>query len=173
MWNALKKIPGFRFPKEGASGDASGVFWAPNSRSSVTQRRSFSRTGHHDYDDGPASRENFHLLPAHRVTQIILSASEDGDVWAADGVRYTPRDGDMPETAWEVRARREVIVSAGSAHTPQVLQRSGVGPRHILEAAGAEVKVELPGVGENFQDHMNFAISYSCEFIRHQYQSVR
>lgn len=78
----------------------------------------------------------------------------------------------MPEAAWEVRAKREVIISAGSAHTPQVLQRSGVGPRHILEAAGAEVKVELPGVGENFQDHMNFAISYSCEFFERAGQSV-
>jgi choline dehydrogenase-like flavoprotein len=67
----------------------------------------------------------------------------------------------MPETVPEVRARKEIIISAGTAHTPQVLQRSGIGPKHILEAAGAQVKVELPGVGENFQDHMNFMISYN------------
>lgn len=93
-------------------------------------------------------------------------ATTDGEgSWVADGVRYTPRDGEMPESAWEVRAKREVIVAAGSAHTPQVLQRSGIGPRHILQAAGAEVKVNLPGVGENLQDHMNFAISYNCAFL--------
>lgn len=163
MWNAFKKIPGFRFPKEGASGDASGVYWAPNSRDPSTERRSFARTGH--YDNGPSSRENFHLLPAHRVTQIILSES-DSDDWTADGVRFTPRDGQMTGPAREVRAKREVIVAAGTAHTPQVLQRSGIGPRPILEAAGAEVKVELPGVGENFQDHMNYAISYRCSSFK-------
>lgn len=166
MWNAFKKIPGFRFPKEAAAGDASGVYWAPTSMDPTTQRRSFSRTGHYEKEGGPAGRSNFHLLPAHRVTQVLLSpssTSDDDDDWTADGVRYTPRDGDMPETVPEVRAKREIILAAGSVHTPQVLERSGIGPRPILEAAGAEIKVELPGVGENFQDHMNFAISYKCE----------
>jgi choline dehydrogenase-like flavoprotein len=163
MWNALKRIPGLRFPKEGASGDASGVYWAPTSRDPYTERRSFSRTGHYEKENGPAFRKNFHLLPAHRVTHVTLSSPPKGDkLWVADGVRFAPRDGPMPSTAPEVRARREIVISAGSAHTPQVLQRSGIGPKHILEAAGAKVKVELPGVGENFQDHMNFAISYTC-----------
>ena len=162
MWNAFKKIPGFRFPKEGAGGDASGVFWAPNSRDPATERRPYAKPGHYANENGPATRENFHLLPAHRVTQVILSPVDGNGVdWSADGVRYVPRDGEMPEEAWAVRARKEIIVSAGTAHTPQVLQRSGIGPRHILEAAGAEVKVELPGVGANLQDHMNFAISYN------------
>jgi choline dehydrogenase-like flavoprotein len=162
MWNAFKKIPGLRFPKEGASGDASGIYWAPTSRSPYTERRSFARTGHYDNEGGPASRENFHLLAGHRVTHVMLSPPADGESdWSADGVRYTPRDGDMPDSAFEAKAKREIVVSAGSAHTPQVLQRSGIGPRPVLEAAGAEVKVELPGVGENFQDHMNFAISFN------------
>ncbi|KAI9870992.1 MAG: hypothetical protein M1823_008579, partial [Watsoniomyces obsoletus] len=72
-----------------------------------------------------------------------------------------PRDGKAPDTAWVVRAKREVVISAGTAHTPQVLQRSGIGPRKILEAAGVEWKIDLPGVGENFQDHMNFGITYT------------
>ncbi|KAH7309838.1 hypothetical protein B0I35DRAFT_440706 [Stachybotrys elegans] len=163
MWNAFKKIPGFRFPQEGAGGDASGVFWAPNSRDPATERRSYAKSGHYTNEDGPATRDNFHLLPGHRVTQLILSSLDEGAGadWLADGVRFVPRDGEMPEEAWAVRARREVIISAGTAHTPQVLQRSGIGPHHILEAAGVEVKVELPGVGTNLQDHMNFAISYT------------
>jgi choline dehydrogenase-like flavoprotein len=167
MWNAFKKIPGFRFPKEGAGGDASGVYWAPTSRDPYTERRSFARTGHYENEDGPESRENFQLLAGHRVTQVLLTppsdAGDSDDDWVATGVRFTPRDGEMPETVPEVRARKEIIISAGTAHTPQVLQRSGIGPKHILEAAGAQVKVELPGVGENFQDHMNFMISYNCQ----------
>jgi choline dehydrogenase-like flavoprotein len=162
MWDAFKKIPGYRFPEEAAAGDASGIYWTPNSINPHTERRSFARTGH--YDGEPERRDNFHLLPAHRVTQLLLTESSESDSWIAEGVRFTPRDGDMPDMPREVRAKREVIVAAGAAHTPQVLQRSGIGPRGVLEAAGAEVKVELPGVGENFQDHPNVAMSYRCTF---------
>jgi choline dehydrogenase-like flavoprotein len=72
--------------------------------------------------------------------QVILSPSADAnraDAWMPDGVRYTPRDGHMPESAFEVRARRDLIIAAGTPHTPQILQRSGIGPRHVIEAAGA------------------------------------
>jgi choline dehydrogenase-like flavoprotein len=171
MWNALKKIPGLRFPKEGASGDASGVYWAPTSRDPRTERRSFSRTGHYDNEDGPASRDNFHLLPGHRVTQVILNPPQNNDdgslPWSAGGVRFMPRDGEAPEEAFQVAAKREVVLAGGSAHTPQILQRSGIGPKNVLQAAGVEPKVVLPGVGENFQDHMNFAITYN---FRKSYQ---
>lgn len=50
-------------------------------------------------------------------------------------------------------ARLEVILSAGAVHTPQILQLSGIGPRDLLESAGIDVLVDLPGVGYNFQDH--------------------
>jgi|SRR5687767_13074544 choline dehydrogenase-like flavoprotein len=160
MWNAFKQIPGYRFPKEAAGGDASGIYWTPNSINPKTERRSFARTGH--YDGEPAKRDNFHLLPAHRVTQLLLSQPFNSSDWVAEGVRFTPRDGDMPEKPREVRAKKEVIVAAGAVHTPQVLQRSGIGPRGVLEAAGAIVKVELPGVGENLQDHPNLGMSYRC-----------
>lgn len=163
MWDAFKQIPGYRFPKEAASGNASGVCWTPNSINPNTERRSFARTGH--YEGEPATRGNFHILPAHRVTQLLLSPSSDSDDWVAEGVRLAPREerNDMSKKLREVRARKEVIVAAGAVHTPQVLQRSGIGPRGVLEAAGAEVKVELPGVGENLQDHPNLGISYQCK----------
>ncbi|KAH7313723.1 GMC oxidoreductase-domain-containing protein [Stachybotrys elegans] len=46
-------------------------------------------------------------------------------------------------------------------HTPQVLERSGIGARDVLEAAGVDVKVELPGVGWNFQSHNSFSVNYT------------
>lgn len=159
IFNAFKQLPWLHFPKEAAGGDATGVYWCPTSRDPATERRSYAKTGH--YDNGAAQRPNFHLFPGHRVTQVILS--EDNKV--AEGVRITPRDGPMPDTAWEVKAKREIVLSAGSVHTPQVLQRSGIGPRHILEAAGAVVRVELPGVGYNLQDHMNFGIGFTCGLL--------
>lgn len=45
------------------------------------------------------------------------------------------------------------IISAGAIHTPQILQRSGIGPADLLGRAGIEVISDLPGVGYNFHDH--------------------
>lgn len=57
-------------------------------------------------------------------------------------------------------ARREVILSAGALQSPQLLLLSGVGPADQLEAHGIPVVHDLPGVGENLQDHPDFGFSY-------------
>ncbi|SPN99988.1 related to alcohol oxidase [Cephalotrichum gorgonifer] len=162
VWDAWRTIEGVEFPKEHGDGNATGLIWCPNSIDPSDRTRSYSRRGH--YDNGANERTNFHLLPAHRATKVVLEEVEGAEdrTHRAVGVHIAPRDGDM----WEdgprlVRARREVVVSAGSVHTPQVLQRSGVGPRDVLEAAGVEVKVELPGVGFNLQDHAHYTISFN------------
>ena len=54
----------------------------------------------------------------------------------------------------EVRAAREVVLSAGAIGSPQILQLSGIGPAAHLQANGIEVVADLPGVGENLQDHL-------------------
>ncbi len=56
----------------------------------------------------------------------------------------------------EARARREVIVSAGSINSPQLLKLSGIGPAAELGEHGIGVVADLPGVGENLQDHLEF-----------------
>ena len=61
-----------------------------------------------------------------------------------------------------VRARREVILSAGSIGSPMILQLSGVGPAEVLQAAGVPVIHELPGVGENLQDHLEVYFQFRC-----------
>jgi choline dehydrogenase len=75
----------------------------------------------------------------------------------AVGVRYE-RGG----RSHEVRARREVILCAGSINTPQLLKLSGVGPARELAGCGIEVVHELPGVGENLQDHLEFYFQVAC-----------
>jgi len=68
----------------------------------------------------------------------------------AVGVSYVRRRGG---TAVEVRARREVILSAGTVNTARLLQISGVGPAALVGELGVHMVHELPGVGENFRDH--------------------
>src|SRR5271166_4575416 len=59
-----------------------------------------------------------------------------------------------------VRARREVLLAGGSINSPQLLQLSGVGPGGLLRSHGISVVHDLPGVGENLQDHLNSRVVY-------------
>jgi choline dehydrogenase-like flavoprotein len=166
MWDAFKTIPGVDFPREHAAGQAVGVFWCPNSIDPSTRTRSYAKLGHHDNAGGASSRSNFHLLPGHRVIQLVMGERVDAskNTWVAGGVLITPRDGAMPaDGPLKIFAKREIVLSAGTIHTPQVLQRSGIGPRDVLQAAGAKVRLELPGVGWNMQDHMHYQIAFKCK----------
>lgn len=73
----------------------------------------------------------------------------------ATGVEY--RRGDRIEA---VRARREVIVSAGAFGTPQILMASGVGPGAHLRSLGIAPVLDVPGVGQNLQDHISALLIY-------------
>ncbi|MCW8205823.1 choline dehydrogenase [Verminephrobacter aporrectodeae subsp. tuberculatae] len=75
----------------------------------------------------------------------------------AVGVRY--RQGGRMKMA---RARAEVLLSAGAIQSPQLLQLSGIGPRTLLDARGVPVVHELPGVGENLQDHLQIRLGFEC-----------
>ncbi len=76
----------------------------------------------------------------------------------AVGVEYTHRSG----AAQTVRAR-EVILCGGAINSPQLLQLSGVGNADELRALGIDVVHDLPGVGENLQDHLEVYIQYACK----------
>src|SRR5947209_8210533 len=62
----------------------------------------------------------------------------------------------------EVRARREVILSGGAINSPQLLMLSGVGPADDLRPHGIEIVADLPGVGQNLQDHLELYVQYEC-----------
>lgn len=64
-------------------------------------------------------------------------------------------------TSFTVRAGREVILSAGALHSPQILQLSGVGPASLLQDKGIQVLHDLPGVGENLMDHVQYGRIYT------------
>jgi choline dehydrogenase-like flavoprotein len=58
-----------------------------------------------------------------------------------------------------------VILSAGAVHTPQILEFSGIGDPAVLSKYDIPVVINLPGVGNNFQDHPYVGVVYYCKFI--------
>lgn len=97
----------------------------------------------------PAVRRGGVELRAQAHAEAILFEGR-----RATGVRYT-----QAFRVHEVRARREVIVSAGTLNTPKLLQLSGIGPARLLQALGLPVVHDLPGVGENLRDHFTVRIA--------------
>ncbi|KAL1873986.1 hypothetical protein VTK73DRAFT_637 [Phialemonium thermophilum] len=97
------------------------------------------------------SRSNYDLLVRHKVTRVVYDD--------ADTERKGPPKVEIKSLASNstvtllATAKLEVIISAGAIHTPQILQRSGIGPAALLKEAGIPLVVDLPGVGYNFQDH--------------------
>jgi choline dehydrogenase len=99
-----------------------------------------------------AHRPNLTVLTGWRADRVLL----DGD--RATGVAL--RRG--RETA-ELQAGREVILSAGTIGTPHLLLLSGIGPADHLRATGVSVQHDLPGVGENLQDHFVASLMFRTE----------
>ncbi len=97
-------------------------------------------------------RKNLRVVTNALTRRIILSNK------VATGVEY--QIGDRVHT---VAANKEVILSAGSVGSPQLLQISGIGPGAVLKAVGVEVIHNLPGVGENLQDHLEFYFQFRCK----------
>jgi choline dehydrogenase len=79
------------------------------------------------------------------------TSSRSGPTLTVTGVEFAPDAQSQRQT---VRATREVIVAAGAIHTPQLLMLSGIGPAEQLKYFGIQTLVDLPGVGNNLQDHM-------------------
>ena len=90
-------------------------------------------------------RDNVTVRTQAHATAIVFEGKR------AVGMRYSV--GGRGGEAFEVRARREVILSGGSYNSPQLLQLSGVGPAPLLQSLGIPVRHALPGVGEGLQDH--------------------
>jgi choline dehydrogenase len=108
------------------------------------------------------SAANAYLRPAMARTNLTVRTHALAtrilfDGRRAVGVRY--RRG---EALHEVLVRREVLVCAGPVNSPQLLKLSGVGPRAELAQFGINVVHELPGVGENLQDHLEFYFQVAC-----------
>jgi len=92
----------------------------------------------------PAVKKNLDVRTDAQATAVLFDGRRAVGIRYAQGRKQISRD---------VRARREVILCAGAANTPKLLQISGVGPAKLLGGLGIPVLHDLPGVGQNLQDH--------------------
>lgn len=96
-------------------------------------------------------RQNLDVRSNALATRILFDGRR------ALGVAYRA-DGETRE----VRARKEVLLCAGATRSPQLLELSGIGNPSVLRRHGIQVVHELPGVGENLQDHVMARIGFEC-----------
>jgi choline dehydrogenase len=143
---------GIRELDECAGGNKEGLCWIPISQHPVTARRSHSGLGH--YAD-VMPRDNYHILVKHQVVRVVYP----------NAISFGPPIVEIrslaDDTFSNLTAKAEVIISAGTFHSPTILHRSGIGASHILKAAGVQPLIDLPGVGANLQDHHGPAVSWN------------
>ena len=111
------------------------------------------------------STANAYLKPAMKRTNLTVAKDALAtrlllDGRRARGVEY--RQGGPGGALRTVEARREIVLSGGPINAPQLLMLSGVGPAGHLQEHGIEVVHDLPGVGENLQDHLELYIQQAC-----------
>ncbi|EOD49988.1 putative glucose oxidase protein [Neofusicoccum parvum UCRNP2] len=94
-------------------------------------------------------RKNYHLFVNTEAQKLVWAETASGADAKASGVLVTDSKSGESRTIY---ANKEVILSAGAVRTPVLLELSGVGNPSILKAAGIDVKIDLPTVGENLQD---------------------
>ncbi len=113
---------------------------------------------------------NLHILTGESVERLVLDAG------SVTGVKLA-KEGSQQQ----VRARREVVLCAGTLGSPSILFRSGIGPAEMLTAADIPCLLDLPNVGQHLQDHLVYPIIYqgdqthglSRRFDRQQRENFR
>jgi choline dehydrogenase len=97
------------------------------------------------------SRSNLRI-EVHALTHRVLLEGK-----RAVGIEYS-----QGGTLHQAKAKKEVLLCGGAINSPQILQLSGIGPGALLQSLGIEIKHDLPGVGENLQDHIGGRIIHRC-----------
>ena len=122
------------------------------------RRMSAARTYLHPVMDRP----NLEVRTRVLVTKILFEGKR------AVGVEVSKRSGKS-----EKIYAKEIILSGGAINSPQLLQLSGIGNAAELEALGIPVVHDLPGVGENLQDHLEVYVQFSCKLPVSVYPSLK
>lgn len=130
---------------ESLNGDNVGTMYQP-----VTHRLS-NHTRSYSVDYLISAGDNLVVMPNTSVSKLTLSN---------DGTVVT---GVVLSCGKRIHAKKEVILSAGSLLSPKILELSGIGRKDVLLRAGVVHKIDLPGVGENLQDHLRIQTTYELQ----------
>jgi choline dehydrogenase-like flavoprotein len=130
-------------------GDPIGVMFQPTNIDITKHTRSYSASSYL-----PLAGSNLVVKTNTQVAKVNLVSCK-GPAYQATGV--TLANGQI------IKAKQEVILSAGSIQSPGLLELSGIGQSAVLKAAGVLPLVDLPGVGENYQDHIRISNTYQLK----------
>jgi choline dehydrogenase len=103
-------------------------------------------------------RGNLDIMTGCHVKRLRVEMTERGKV--CTGVEFTGGS-----TEWCAEAKHEVLLSAGAIGSPQILQLSGIGPASLLRYYGITPVADLPGVGENLQDHLQLRMAFKVKNV--------
>ncbi|KAI4158222.1 MAG: hypothetical protein LQ342_007669 [Letrouitia transgressa] len=130
-------------PKNASRSYSANAYWKPNS-----------------------SRPNFHVLTNAQATKIVFD--RERQPLRATAVEYVAGN-----QTYSAHVKREVILSAGTFQSPQLLELSGIGKASILEKQGIDVLLDNPNVGENLQDHLLVPLTYEAARGEATFESFR
>jgi choline dehydrogenase len=127
----------------------------------VSQRKGWRLNTSKAFLRDAAKRPNLTVVTEAVVNKLLIDAKSK-DCY---GVQYI-KDGGVLEAYCDIANRGEVILSAGTIGSVQVLERSGIGSAEHLNKLGIPVVADLPGVGENLQDHLQLRMVYKVSGIK-------
>ena len=120
----------------------------------TTTRNGMRSSTYHAFLEPVMEHENLTVITHAQVEQVLLEP--DGGGLCATGVRYRELDG----RTRTIHADREVVVSAGTIGSPQLLLLSGIGPREELASVGVECVLDNPHVGKHLKDHLHVPLVF-------------
>jgi choline dehydrogenase-like flavoprotein len=147
---------GFGLPnnRESLGGDNIGVMFQPSSIDPTHYNRSYSANAYL-----PLAGSNLAVSTNTRVVRIDFE--QTGTLHRATGVTL--------QNGTTITARREIVLSAGTVQSPGILELSGIGQASVIATLNQSQLIDLPGVGENLQDHIRMQTSYQ---LKPNYTSV-
>ncbi|KAH9853236.1 GMC oxidoreductase [Lenzites betulinus] len=152
-WTTTLSDIGVAVTSDAYGGQAWGAFIATSSINPANWTRSYSRSA---YIDPLPPRSNLAVLPNATATRIIFDTSNSANL-TATGIEWAASASAPRQT---IKVNKEVILAGGTIGSPHLLQLSGVGPSDVLKAAGVDVQLNLPGVGQHVQDHISTEVTW-------------
>ena len=143
-----------------AAGQEAGIPFTPDFNGE--QQEGVSRFEHTIRGSKRCSAAVGYLHPVLKRKNLHTETEVTVDVIVFEGKRAVAVEFIKNGKSHTVFANKEVILSAGAINSPQILLRSGVGPASEIKPHGLELVHELPGVGQNLQDHLGVVSQFAC-----------